>query len=85
MKLYACYVYEKVQGKGVSEWLLTVFSDKRFRIINGIAPYETVSRVRRKLQENYAELQAPDYIKQSKKELERKYKLYAKGGKEWIA
>lgn len=82
MKLYACYVYEKVQGKGVSEWLLTVFSDTRFRITNGIAPYETVSRVRRKLQENYAELQAPDYIKQSKKELERKYKLYAKGGKE---
>lgn len=79
MKLYACYVYEKVQGKGVSEWLLTVFSDKKFRIINGIAPYETVSRVRRKLQEEHEELKAPGYIIQQKKEQERAYRMYARG------
>ena len=78
MKLYASYVYNKLDEKG-EEWLLKVFSDKRFRIINGIAPYETVSRVRRKLQEEHEELKAPDYIIQQKKEQERAYRMYARG------
>lgn len=78
MKLYSSYVYNKLDDTS-EEWLLKVFSDKRFRIINGIAPYETVSRVRRKLQEEHEELKAPDYIIQQKKEQERAYRMYARG------
>lgn len=82
MKLYACYVYEKVQGKGVSEWLLTVFSDTRFRIINGIAPYETVSRVRRKIQAENENLRPSEEYQAERKRVEKEYKAYArqKGG-----
>ena len=83
MKLYANYVYSKLSKVGTcADWLTKVFSDKRFRIIHGIAPYETVSRVRRKLQEEFEELKAPEYMIKEKKEQEKAYKLYAKGVKE---
>lgn len=80
MALYACYVFEKVQhlrlGKG---WLQQVFSDRRMRIMCGIAPYETVSRCRRKLQEKDDSLRAPEDLRKERKEIEKKYKEYAKG------
>lgn len=78
MALYANYCYRKVEGERLGlGWLVTIFSDKRFRISYGIAPYSTISRVRRKVQEKYPELRAtPAQIKE-KKELERKYKAYA--------
>lgn len=83
MTLYASYVYDKLKGANTSkDWLVTVFSDRLFRIMHGIAPYETVSRVRRKLQATYEELRAPkDYIEKRKKK-EQEYKKYAmqKGG-----
>ena len=79
MALYANYCFRKVDGVDLGlGWLVTIFSDKRFRISHGIAPYSTISRVRRKIQEKYPELRAtPEQIKE-KKELERKYKAYAK-------
>lgn len=81
MALYACYVYEKVQGLNLGKgWLQTIFSDRRFRLIHGIAPYDTVSRCRRRLQEQDETLRASeDFIKERRK-LERKYKEYSKGG-----
>lgn len=79
MQLYACYVYDKIPDKGAG-WLQKVFSDRRFRILNSIAPYETVSRVRRRLQEKNEELRAPEDYRKERKALELKYKEYARKG-----
>lgn len=80
MALYAYYVYTKLAGfeKGAG-WLERVFSDRRFRIYHGIAPYDTVSRVRRKLQEDNEDLRAPKEFIEEKKQAEKEYKDYARG------
>lgn len=80
MALYAHYVYTKLAGfeKGAG-WLERVFSDRRFRIYHGIAPYDTVSRVRRKLQEDNEDLRAPKEFIEEKKQAEKEYKDYARG------
>lgn len=79
MALYANYAYSKIAklnyGAG---WLEKIFSDRRFRIIHGIAPYETVSRVRRRLQEKYAELRPSEAYREERKRVEEEYKKYAK-------
>lgn len=79
MALYANYAYSKIAklnyGAG---WLEKIFSDRRFRIIHGIAPYETVSRVRRRLQEKYAELRPSEAYREERKRVEVEYKNYAK-------
>lgn len=81
--LYANYAYEKVArlnyGAG---WLEKVFSDRRFRIIHGIATYDTVGRVRRKLQAKNANLRPSKEYLEERKNAEREYKRYAreKGG-----
>lgn len=81
MALYSYYVYDKVQDMGLGNgWLQKVFSDRRFRITHGIAPYETVSRVRRKLQEKYDDLRPPQDLREERKKIEKVYKEYAKGG-----
>lgn len=79
MALYANYAYDKLNGFDYGAgWLQKVFSDRRFRIIHGIAPYETVSRVRRKLQEKYEELRPSKDYQEERKRVEREYKKYAK-------
>lgn len=80
MALYACYVYKKLgeHNKGHG-WLERVFSDKRYRIYSGIAPYDTVSRVRRKLQEEHEDLRPTEQQLEERKEQEKKYKAYARG------
>ena len=82
MLLYACYAYRKaassVYNPAQSTMLLNVFLDARYRIHLGVAPYETVSRVRRKLQEKHAELRATKEQIQEKQRAEREYKRYAR-------
>ena len=79
MKLYAAYAYEKIDGYGYGlGWLISVFSDRRFRAIHGIAPYETVSRVRRKLQEVNESLRPSEAAIEEKKRREKEYRNYAK-------
>lgn len=87
MSLYASYVFMKCGGldSGITEeiknkWLIKAFSDFRFRHDHDIAKYDTVGRCRRRLQSHYAELCAPDEVKKERKELERAYRLYSKGG-----
>ena len=79
MALYANYAYSKIEklnyGAG---WLQKIFSDRRFRIIHGIAPYETVSRVRRKLQEKYEDLRPSEAYREERKQTEKEYKKYAR-------
>lgn len=83
MALYANYVYKKLDkdSKAGGEWLISVFSDRHFRIIHGIAPYGTVSRVRRILQARYEELKPTKELLAERKRAERDYILYAKGAK----
>ena len=84
MALYANYVYSKISklNYGGAGWLQKVFSDRRFRIIHGIAPYESVSRVRRKLQEKHEDLRPTKAYQEERKRVEANYKKYAreKGG-----
>lgn len=79
MALYAAYVYKKIQryyeGPG---WLERVFSDRRFRISCGIVPYETISRIRRKLQSKNEELRPTKEYQEERKKAENEYKKYAK-------
>lgn len=83
MTLYAAYCYDKIKnyGYGVS-WLQRIFSDRRFRIIHGIAPYATVSRVRRKIQAENENLRPSEEYQAERKRVEKEYKAYArqKGG-----
>lgn len=85
MALYTYYAYEKLnraKADLTGGWLQRVFTDRHYRIIHGIAPYETVSRVRRKLQEKYAELRPSEAYREERKRVEAEYKKYArqKGG-----
>lgn len=81
MTLYACYSYEKIAGLNLGAgWLEKIFSDKRLRISYGIAPYETVSRIRRKLQEKHEELRPTPEQRAEKRKLEQRYKQYAREG-----
>ena len=83
MALYANYAYSKIQGLEYGAgWLQKIFSDRRFRIIHGIAPYETVSRIRRALQERHEELRPSKEYQEERKRIEREYRKYAreKGG-----
>lgn len=83
MALYANYAFTKLSGMDYGAgWLEKIFSDRRFRIVHGIAPYETVSRVRRKLQERYENLRPSEAYKEERKRAEREYRKYAreKGG-----
>ena len=76
MYLYFAYV----RDKGLTE-ITSVFTSEYYRILHGVAPYETVSRVRRKLQERYPELKPTKAQIERKKKTEQEFKLYAKGGK----
>ncbi len=83
MTLYAAYCYDKIKGYGYGvSWLQQIFSDRRFRIMHGIAPYETVSRVRRRLQAENENLRPSEEYQAERKRAEKKYKAYArkKGG-----
>ena len=79
MTLYAAYCYDKIKdyGYGVA-WLQKIFSDRRFRIIHGIAPYETVSRVRRRLQAEDEKLRPSEEYQAERKKAETEFKAYAR-------
>lgn len=74
MKLYELYITHVKKCN-----LSLVFNDEEYRVKHAIAPYETVSRCRRRLQKLYPELQPTARQKERKKELEHEYRLYAKG------
>ena len=77
MTLYAHYIAIKAPY----EYMETVFIDRDFRVKKMIAPYSTISRIRRKLQEKYPELKpSPEMIAKRKKR-EAVYRAYAKSNK----
>lgn len=84
MRLYMIYIREKLglihtNPYFCSDTIISVFNDNDFRIKNGIAPYETVSRVRRKLQNIYTELRPTEAQLEDKKD-KLKYIKNMRGG-----
>jgi hypothetical protein len=73
MRLYVRYITRK--GGDVGK----VFFDRKYRLMNGLASYETVSRVRRKLQERDAGLRPSKEYIEARKKAEQEYRAYAKG------
>lgn len=70
---------EYLRRIGAAGDLAAVLSDRKYRIAYGIAPYETVSRVRRKLQEKHKDLRpSKDYI-ECRRRNEKEFRKYARG------
>lgn len=76
MALYFAYLCRHDVG------ILKVFTDKAYRVANGISSFESVSRCRRKLQATYIELRPSDPITHVRAEEEKEFRAYAKRGKE---
>lgn len=70
--LYVRYINRK--GGGIGKALL----DRKYRLINGLASYDTVSRVRRKLQAKYESLRPTKEYLEERKKAEKEYRAYAK-------
>ena len=73
MLLYLCYLDLKK-----APTIHTMFN-RDFRIKNGIASYETVSRVRRKLQARYRWLRPTPKEIAERRQAEKEYRKYARG------
>lgn len=79
MKLYAYYAMHKTAKFNLGkEYITRIFIDERFRIMHGIAPYESVSRIRRKLQAKELELRPSKQALEEKKTYEKNYRAYAR-------
>ena len=77
MKLYAYYVRSKTDNLGLGQnYLIRVFVDDRFRICHGIAPYETVSRARRKIQAENPKLKPDLQTRVERRKKEKEYKEF---------
>lgn len=73
MKLYASYC--ELHGGGN---LMQIFKSVSLRATLGLASFESVSRVRRKLQEKNEELRASIRTQQKRKDLQKEYRKYAR-------
>lgn len=83
MVLYAKYVDYKTKGNvSFTGALALVFTDSEYRITKGIAPYESVSRIRRKVQEIRRDLRPTPAQLEEKYRAEKEYRKYANGVKE---
>lgn len=80
MTLYADYVYRHIKDEGLGlGWLVKVFSDRRYRASLGISGYESVSRIRRKIQEKYPELKPTAEAIKVRKEHNKMIREYVRG------
>lgn len=59
--------------------LYKVFKDSDFRKAKGISPFETVSRVRRELQNDFVSLRSDEKIKKAREAREEVFNNYYKG------
>jgi hypothetical protein len=83
MALYSYYCYRKLEKANAdtgAAWLQRVFTDHHFRTNYGIAPYESVSRIRRLLQAKYEDLRPDEVYKAERKRAELEYRAYVKKG-----
>lgn len=73
MKLYASYC----EMHGAHD-LMQIFKSVSLRAVLGLASFESVSRVRRKLQEKNEDLRASIRTQQKRKNLQKEYRKYAR-------
>lgn len=71
MTLYGSYVKSKLP---IHENFETIFFDDFIRVVYQIAPYETVSRNRRWIQNDYEELRPNKEKMKARKEAEKEYR-----------
>lgn len=76
MRLYAAYV--KKRGLDIGKALM----DRKYRLVNGLAGYESISRIRRKVQASNPSLRPSKRYIEQRKAAEKEYRAYAKGVKE---
>ena len=85
MALYSVYAYRKLKGKtdGLSmmRGFLMLFSDNIYRVINGVAPFESVSRCRRKIQSRREDLRPTEEQVRERAEAIAKFKKYARASR----
>ena len=85
MALYSVYAYRKLKGKtdGLSmmRGFLLLFSDNRYRVTNGVAPFESVSRCRRKVQSRREDLRPTDEQVRERAEAIAEFKKYARASR----
>ena len=85
MALYSVYAYRKLNGKtdGLSmmRGFLLLFSDQRYRVTNGVAPFESVSRCRRKVQSRREDLRPTEEQVRERAEAIAEYKKYARASR----
>jgi hypothetical protein len=80
MTLYSDYVYRRIKDEGLGlGWLVKIFSDRKYRASKGICTFETVTRVRRRLQASNPELRPTKEAIEARKEQTKKIKQYARG------
>ncbi|MBQ1999053.1 MAG: hypothetical protein II220_06155 [Spirochaetales bacterium] len=73
MKLYSNYC----EMHGARD-LMQIFKSVSLRATLGLASFESVSRVRRKLQEKNEDLRASTRTQQKRKDLQKEYRKYAR-------
>ena len=79
MALYAYYVRRKTERLNLGySWLTRVFIDNRYSVEHGIAPYETISRLRRKVQKQDESLKPTRAYVEERKRAEKEYRQYFK-------
>ena len=85
MALYSVYAYRKLKGntEGLSmmRGFLLLFSDNRYRVTNGVAPFESVSRCRRKVQSRREDLRPTEEQVRERAEAIAEFKKYARASR----
>ena len=80
-KLYMAYCWEKLVRAGVNlgtGWFESLFANDCKKQAYSIAEFGSVSRVRRKLQADFAELRPSDRTVEERKKLIKEYRAYAR-------
>ena len=85
MALYSVYAYRRLKGKtdslAMMRGFLLLFSDQRYRVTNGVAPFESVSRCRRKVQSKREDLRPTEEQVRERTEAIAEYKKYARASR----
>ena len=85
MALYSVYAYRKLNGNtdglAMMRGFLLLFSDNRYRVTNGVAPFESVSRCMRKVQSNREDLRPTEEQVRERAEAIAEFKKYARASR----
>lgn len=85
MALYIVYAYRRLQGKidslAMMRGFLLLFCDHKYRVTSGIAPFESVSRCRRKVQSKREDLRPTEEQVRERSKSIAEYKKYARASR----